>query len=103
MDQIVTNLTLNGFADDHSIKKKFMPSRLGKDETETIKIMESSMVAVKGWMDSMHLKMMQCKAEFIYLGSTRQLGKYSITWINVNGEHKKKEATRLDTWEHTWI
>ena len=48
--QIVTNLTLNGFAGDHSIRKEFECSRLGKDETKTIKIIESCMLIVKDQM-----------------------------------------------------
>ena len=51
-DQIVTNLTLNGFADVHGVRKEFRPSRLVKDEPETIEIIDSSMLAVKDWMDS---------------------------------------------------
>ena len=47
LDQIVVNLTLNRFADDHSIRKEFKPSSLEKDETKIIKIMEYSMLAVK--------------------------------------------------------
>ena len=38
---------LNGFADNHSIKKEFKASILRKDKAETIKIMESSMLAAK--------------------------------------------------------
>ena len=37
LDQIVTNLTLNGFADDHSIRKESKPSTLGKDELKPLK------------------------------------------------------------------
>ena len=79
LDKIVTNLTLNGCADDHSIRKEFKPSRLGKDETEIIKTMESSMLGVKDWIDSVCLKMNESRAEFIYFGSTNQLRKCNIT------------------------
>ena len=53
LDQIVTEeLTLNGFADDHSVRKPFMPSKLDyKEELDTIAIIEQSMQDIKVWMD----------------------------------------------------
>ena len=87
LNQIVTNLTLNGFTDDHSVRKEFKPSKLGKDETETTKITDYCMLAVKDTVDSVHLKMNERKMDFIYFGSTSQLGTCNITQINVNGEH----------------
>ena len=95
LDQIVTKLTINVFADDHSIRTECKPSRLGKDKTETIKIMESSMLAVKDWMDSVCLKINESKTEFIYFRSTSQLVKCNITQIDVNGAHiERSDKTR---------
>ena len=94
MNQIVSNLTLNEFADDYSIRKEFKLSILGKGETEAIKIMESSMLTIKDWTDSGHLKMNESKMEFIYFRSTSQLGKCSITQISINGEHIESDKTR---------
>ena len=37
------------------------------------------MLAVKDWMDSVCLEMNESKMEFIYFGSTTQLGKCNIT------------------------
>ena len=54
LDQIVNNnkLTLNGFPDDHSVRRSFKPSKLDhKEELETIAIMEQSMQDIKVWMD----------------------------------------------------
>ena len=54
LDQIVDSnkLTLNGFADDHSVRRSFKPSKLDhKEELETIAIMEQSMQDIKVWMD----------------------------------------------------
>ena len=79
LNQIVINLTLNGSADDQSIRKEFKSSTLRKDETEAIKVMESFMLGVKDWMDSVHLKINESKMEFI-------LGKYNISQIDINGE-----------------
>ena len=39
LDELVTKLTLNGFADSHSVRRTFKPSNLGyKDELETTAI-----------------------------------------------------------------
>ena len=89
LDQIVDGryLTLNGFADDHSVRKAFKPSGLdNKEELETIAIMEKSMQDIKVWMDQVRLKMNDSKTEFIYFGWPSQLGKCSIDSIKVNGE-----------------
>ena len=89
LDQIVDGryLTLNGFADDHSVRKAFKPSRLdNKEEQETIAIMEKSMQGIKVWMDQVQLKMNDSTMEFIYFGWPSQQGKCRIDSINVNGE-----------------
>ena len=96
LDQIVDDrqLTLNGFADDHSVRKAFKPSRLdNKEELETIAIMEKSMQDIKVWMDQVRLKMNDSKTEFIYFGWPSQLGKCKIDSINVNGESVERTHT----------
>ena len=116
LDQIVNSryLTLNGFADDHSVRKAFKPSRLdNKEELETIAIMEKSMQDIKVWMDQVRLKMNDSKTEFIYFGWPSQLGKCRIDNINVNGEsiertHKTKYLgahldSKLDFKQHIKI
>ena len=53
-DQIVDSnqLTLNGFADDHSIRRAFKPSKLDhKEELDTSAIIEQSMQDIKVWRD----------------------------------------------------
>ena len=51
MDELVTQLILNGFAADHSVRKTFKSSKPGdKDELETITIIESSMLDIKSWI-----------------------------------------------------
>ena len=49
------DLTLSGFADDHSVRKSFKAGS-NTDETETIRTLEGCMLNIKLWMDSMHLK-----------------------------------------------
>ena len=76
LDEIVhnTKLELNGFADDHRVRRSFKPSKLDdKEELETITIMEQSMLDIKSWMDQVHLKMNESKTEFIYFGWPSQL------------------------------
>ena len=60
------SLTLNSFADDHSIRKSFKPtvpkinsSSVHTNEDDTITIMEKSMLDIKSWMDAVKLKLMK--------------------------------------------
>ena len=55
-EAIPKNLTLSGFANDHSVRKSFKAGSTA-DETETIHSLESYMLRIKSWMDSMWLKM----------------------------------------------
>ena len=58
LEELVIQLTLNGFADDHSVRRTFKSGKLGhKDELETVAIMVSSMLDIKFWMDQVLLKM----------------------------------------------
>ena len=87
LGELVTQLTLNGFADDHSVRRTFKSSNLDhKDELGTIAIIESSMLDIKSWMDQVQLKMNGSKMEFTYFGGSRQLDKYITNTININGE-----------------
>ena len=98
LEEIVNKntLELNGFADDHSVRRMFKPKKLGhKDELETIAIIEESMLDIKSWMDQVRLKMNESKTEFIYFGWPSQLDKCITQHINVNGEHiGKAEITK---------
>ena len=48
LDEIVKDLTLNGFADDHSVRKTFKPSWLEhKQELNTTAVIEKSMLDIK--------------------------------------------------------
>ena len=75
------SLTLNGFADNHSIRKSFKPIPKGStssmhiNEDNTITIMEKSMLDLKSWMDAIKLKLNENKTEFIYFGGRQQLAK----------------------------
>ena len=69
------SLTLNGFADDHSIRKSFRPTApinnsnsVHTDEDDFITIMQNSILDIKSWMDAMKLKLNETKTGFIYFG-----------------------------------
>ena len=90
LDQVIdsSQLKLNGFADDHSVRSSVKPSKLDHTkEHQTTAIIEESMQDIKVWMDQVHLKMNDSKTEFIYFGWPSQLDKYITKEIDVNGEH----------------
>ena len=87
------SLTLNGFADDHSIRKSFRPtapktnsSSVHTDEDDTITIMQHSMLDIKSWMDAVKLKLYKTKTELIYFGGKHQLAKTLRDTIEINGK-----------------
>ena len=95
LEEIVdTKLELNGFADDHSVRRAFKPSKLDhKEELETISLIEQSMLDIKSWMDQVRLKMNESKTKFIYFGWPSQLEKCIGTSININGEEIMRANT----------
>ena len=68
LHKVITNLTLDGFADDHLLRKALSPCQTN-DENITITIIEKSMLEVKSWMDAVCLKLKESKMEFIHFGS----------------------------------
>ena len=77
------DLAINGFADDHSIRKFFKASDRSVELAIIAKLQEC-MLNIKQWMDIMHLKMNPPpKTEFIYFGYPRQLHKCTKNSINV--------------------
>ena len=64
--EVITDLTLNSFADDHSLRKAFSPHQTN-DEDNSITTIERSMLEVKSWMDAVCLKLNKSKTEFIYI------------------------------------
>ena len=78
------DLTLTGFADDHSICKQFKSGT--RQEQNTIAVLESSLKNIKAWMDAVRLKLNESKTKFIYFGSEQQLLKCSENTIRVINE-----------------
>ena len=73
-----------GFADDHAMKKSFIPTLEDDDEDACIVSLQACLSRVKEWMDSMRLKMNEGKTEFIIIGSSHQIAKCSTTQLKVN-------------------
>ena len=80
-------LELMGKADNHSIRKPFKPGNtIGNTESDTITIMEDSMLGVSKWMNEVRLTLNESKTNFIYFGSKHQLKKCTFDKINNNSE-----------------
>ena len=77
-------VALNGFADDHLVKKEFMPAKW-EDESKCIHDLEHYMEEVQGWMEGNQLKLNSDKPEFILFSLRQMLSKYITTNIEVNG------------------
>ena len=58
------DVSLNGFADDHSLKRSFK-SNDRKAEQTIISALQNCLMNVKTWMDENKLKMNDGKTEFI--------------------------------------
>ena len=58
------DITLNRFADDHSLRKSFLAGNRTQEQ-QTKCIMELTFNNIKEWMDSMHLKLNSDKTEYI--------------------------------------
>ena len=84
VDVVPKDLHLSGFADDHSIRKTFKVGNK-QQEIDPKVTMESCMLRIKHWMDTVHLKMNPSKTEFIYFGSRPQLKKCLVDDLNIAG------------------
>ena len=92
-------LTLNGFADDHSIRRTFTSEKTHSNrdntspsEDNTIAILERSMQDIKAWMEAVKPKLNEVKTEFIYFGRRQHLNKMTYTTINAIGESIKRST-----------
>ena len=75
IDQIVPkDITLNRFADDHSLRKSFAAGNRTQEQ-QAKQRMTLTFSNIKEWMDSMCLKLNSEKTEYIMFGSCQQLPK----------------------------
>lgn len=94
-DVVPADLLLNGFADDHSIRKEFDPTSM-HSVNQTKSLIELTMIKIKEWMNLVRLKMNDPKTKFIIFQSGRK--KNVIEWksINVNGiDIQRSDVVRL--------
>ena len=74
LDKIVpADIMVSGFTNDHSLKKSFPASNLGKQKSMQRKL-EHTLAVIKSWMDTKRLRLNN-KMEYITFGSQAQLQK----------------------------
>ena len=81
---ILDSIIINGFADDHSIRKSFDADSRGQ-ESQSIILMVDTVANIASWMDTMHLKLNPDKTEFIMFGYRNQLDKCKTSYITISG------------------
>ena len=93
------NVGLNGFADDHSLKRSFKADDRKAEQT-TISTLQNCLMNVKILMDENRLWMNDGKTEFIMFGAKKQLDKCKTTSIDVNNTvvSKSEVVKYLGTW-----
>ena len=74
--------TLNGFADDHSIRRDYVAGNIN-EMNNLKKDLEKNLDSIGHWMDQMRLKLNPNKTELISFGGRAQLKKGIITSIEV--------------------
>ena len=83
--EVIKDLTLSSFANDHSLRKAFSPHKTNY-EHNTIATIEETMLKVKSWMDVVCLKLNGSEIEFIYFRSQQLLQKCNAENIKVINE-----------------
>ena len=84
-----TEMELNGFTNDHSVRKSF-DAKSRMEEYTTIATIERSIIKIKKWMDAVRLRMNESKTEFMLLGSRQHLKKCTTNSLRVMGENMEK-------------
>ena len=89
--EIVQEVDLFGFADDHILINTFKAGdRLS--EMNSIINLENALIDTKTWMDGVKLKMNLDKTEFIYFGFRTQISKCLINSIDVVGDEIERSG-----------
>ena len=81
---IDTEITVNAFADDHSLQKCFKP--INNNESKTIELFKSNLKKAGEWMCQNRPKFNPGKMEYITFGSQQQLNKCRVEMIRVCGQ-----------------
>ena len=82
---ISDSFILNGFADDHSLRKSFDPNNRS-DEYLVFNELSDNLISIKRWMSEMRLKMNGEKSEYIVFGNRRQLNKCINSCLRIDGD-----------------
>ena len=82
---IPEGIDLNGFADDHDVKKAFKAGNK-VDEEKVISDLEMYITRINNWMNVNRLKMNTDKTEFMLFGSRYHLPKCKTSSINICGD-----------------
>ena len=81
---IPASITINGFANDHSIRKSFNADSQDQ-ESQSIILMMDTVANIASWMDTMHLKLNLDKTKFIMFGYRNQLDKCKTSYVTISG------------------
>ena len=83
-DIVKEPVSINGYADDHSLRRTFNPNSRA-DESQCVKDLQISVQDIGNWMTSMRLKLNCDKTELILFGSRQQLLKCKTSEIELDG------------------
>ena len=81
---IPAGITINGFTDDHSIRRSFIADSQDQKLQSLLMLMDT-VASIASWMDTMHLKLNPDKTEFIIFGYRSQLVKCTTNCVNISG------------------
>ena len=76
-------ITINGFTDDHSLRKSFITNNRDH-EHQTISMLMDTVTTIASWMDTMCLKLNPDKTEFIMFGYRSQLVKCATDSVSIS-------------------
>ena len=71
---VLADITINGFADNHFLRKTFPALDLGKQNSMQ-RNLQHILAVIKSWMDTMRLRLNTNKMEYITFGPKAQLQK----------------------------
>ena len=80
---IPAGITINGFADDHSIRRSFI-THSQDQELQLILMLMDTVATIAYWMDTMHLKLNPDKTGFIMFCYRSQLVKCRTNCVSIS-------------------
>ena len=80
---IPAGTTINGFTDDHLIRKPFNADSRDQ-ESQSILLLMDTVANIASWMDTMHLKLNPDKTKFIMFGYKNQLAKCATNYVTIS-------------------